>query len=56
MAPTSVRNSPWIRATSPNAEEMEKLSDADIKNVILDGGPSAQQVAHDAALGQDAER
>lgn len=25
------------------AEEMEKLSDADIKNVILDGGPSASK-------------
>ncbi|HJP22067.1 MAG TPA: c-type cytochrome, partial [Alphaproteobacteria bacterium] len=24
-----------------NAEEMNKLSNADIKNVILDGGPSA---------------
>jgi cytochrome c oxidase cbb3-type subunit 3 len=28
-----------------NAEEMEKLSDADIKNVILDGGPSASKSA-----------
>jgi cytochrome c oxidase cbb3-type subunit 3 len=26
-----------------NADEMEKLSDADIKNVILDGGPSASK-------------
>ena len=26
-----------------NAEEMEKLSDADIKNVVLDGGPSASK-------------
>jgi cytochrome c oxidase cbb3-type subunit 3 len=25
------------------ADEMEKLSDADIKNVILDGGPSASK-------------
>ena len=34
-------------ATDPrdftNAAEMEKLSDADIKNVILDGGPSASK-------------
>jgi mono/diheme cytochrome c family protein len=26
-----------------NATEMEKLSDADVKNVILDGGPSASK-------------
>ena len=26
-----------------NAEEMNKLTDADIKNVILDGGPSASK-------------
>jgi mono/diheme cytochrome c family protein len=26
-----------------NADEMEKLSDADIKNVIMDGGPSASK-------------
>lgn len=36
-------------ATDPrnftNAEEMEKLSDADIKNVILDGGPSVSKSA-----------
>ncbi len=34
-------------ATDPrnftNAEEMNKLSDADLKNVILDGGPSASK-------------
>ena len=34
-------------ATDPrnftNAAEMEKLTDADIKNVILDGGPSASK-------------
>ncbi|MEN8132422.1 MAG: cytochrome c, partial [Pseudomonadota bacterium] len=34
-------------ATDPrnftDAAEMEKLSDADIKNVILDGGPSASK-------------
>lgn len=34
-------------ATDPrnftNAQEMEKLSDADIKNMILDGGPSASK-------------
>ncbi len=28
-----------------NVDEMEKLSDADIKNVILDGGPSASKSA-----------
>ncbi len=26
-----------------SAEEMDKLSDADVKNVILDGGPSASK-------------
>ena len=35
-----------------NAAEMDKLTDADMKNVILDGGPA---VAHDAALEQDPE-
>ena len=36
-------------ATDPRnftkAKEMEKLSDADIKNVIMDGGPSASKSA-----------
>ncbi len=26
-----------------NADEMQKLSDADIKNVVMDGGPSASK-------------
>jgi mono/diheme cytochrome c family protein len=41
--PNVTKDFPVSPRNFTNAEEMNKLSDADIKNVILDGGPSASK-------------
>lgn len=41
--PNVTKNFPVSPRNFTNAEEMNKLSDADIKNVVLDGGPSASK-------------
>lgn len=41
--PNVTKNFPVSPRDFTNAKEMNKLSDADLKNVILDGGPSASK-------------
>jgi cytochrome c oxidase cbb3-type subunit 3 len=41
--PNVTKNFPVSPRDFTNAKEMNKLSDADIKNVIMDGGPSASK-------------
>ena len=41
--PNVTKDFPVSPRNFTNAKEMDKLSDADIKNVILDGGPAASK-------------
>ncbi len=41
--PNVTKNFPVSPRNFTNAAEMNKLSDADIKNVVLDGGPAASK-------------
>lgn len=41
--PNVTKNFPVSPRNFTNAEEMNKLTDADIKNVVLDGGPAASK-------------
>ena len=41
--PNVTKNFPVSPRNFTNAKEMSKLSDADIKNVVLDGGPAASK-------------
>jgi len=41
--PNVTKDFPVSPRNFSNAEEMNKLSDADLKNVILDGGPAASK-------------
>ena len=41
--PNVTKNFPVSPRNFTNAKEMNKLSDADIKNVVLDGGPAASK-------------
>jgi len=41
--PNVTKNFPVSPRDFTNAKEMNKLSDADLKNVILDGGPAASK-------------
>ncbi|MCP4319194.1 MAG: cytochrome c [Hyphomicrobiales bacterium] len=41
--PNVTKDFPVSPRNFTNAEEMNKLSDADMKNVIMDGGPSASK-------------
>jgi cytochrome c oxidase cbb3-type subunit 3 len=41
--PNVTKNFPVSPRNFTNAKEMNKLSDADMKNVILDGGPAASK-------------